>query len=341
MALIVGPMLLCAGISIGQAPAGQRIACWCSADPGGIWTMGANGENPEFVATGRDPACSPNGSKIAFVHLGILRVVDTGGTRLRQVHVMPGLMRAPSWSPDGTRIAFEYRLPAVDGVTQGRDIYTIRPDGTGARNVTNNPKAYNRTPAWSPDGSRIAFVANPKWSEGIWTVAPDGGDLQHIVGRAYGTGPEEVEVLDTAAFAMDFCHDPTWSPSGRRIAFAYQQLVFTPWPELNLVPAAPVQIAVVDADGGDPVAVTHSPTNKYDPDWSPDGSQFVYATGQVDPDPDAPWVYDLRVYDIASGTDVALTDDGESRKPAWFSPIPYEVSPVGKLGTTWAALKGS
>ena len=59
----------------------------------------------------------------------------------------------PSWSPDGSRIAFvSYR----DG--NRPEIYVMNRDGSGQIRLTDNP-AIDHSPSWSPDGSRIAFVS--------------------------------------------------------------------------------------------------------------------------------------------------------------------------------------
>src|SRR6185437_11409617 len=96
----------------------------------------------------------------------------------------------------GDRIAF---AAIRDG--QGLpDIYTMDPDGSNAVRLTSNPGNYS--PAWSPDGSQIAFYGNHTGAIGIYVMTANGGN-QHMI------GPEGAS-------------DPTWSPDGTKIAFRSQ-----------------------------------------------------------------------------------------------------------------------
>lgn len=60
----------------------------------------------------------------------------------------------PAWSPDGRRIAF---VSTADG---NPDIYTMRPDGTGVRQLTKNDFVFDEAPNWSPDGTHIVFTSD-------------------------------------------------------------------------------------------------------------------------------------------------------------------------------------
>ncbi|NBC85490.1 MAG: hypothetical protein GVY25_04790, partial [Bacteroidetes bacterium] len=109
---------------------------------------------PDVFPTDRTPAWSPGGDRIAYHHdaggtedttdvsgLYVLNL-DTDSTWL----VVEGSARSPDWRPDGERLAFSTG-----------NIYTVRPDGSDLRQVTDHGSAF--FPSWSPDGKRLAYDA--------------------------------------------------------------------------------------------------------------------------------------------------------------------------------------
>ena len=96
-------------------------------------------------------------------------------------------------SPKGERVLFAAR----------GDIFTAPIEKGPVRNLTNTPGAHEKHPAWSPDGSKIAFISDKTGEEEIWTVAQDGS-----------APPEQ---LTTGGKAMR--DRPAWSADGKRIAF--------------------------------------------------------------------------------------------------------------------------
>lgn len=149
------------------------------------------------TATDTSPSWSPDGSEIVF-HSG--RVPTDGypagtptipaGAGKFEIYVMSattgeaGSLRRltrnrlqdaiPSWSPDGTKIAFQ-RLNPTENTQLGLDleVFTMNPDGTGQTNVSNRPGTLNdpttmanensdgldKAPIWSPDSTQLAFRA--------------------------------------------------------------------------------------------------------------------------------------------------------------------------------------
>ena len=113
---------------------------------------------------------SPDGSKIVFqrsVPAARRRpanfevfVVNSDGTGLTNLSNNPGSPTVgnsdsqPSWSPDGTKIAFQSNRLG------NPDIWVMNADGTGARPLTANSLAEESAPEWSPDGQQIAFQSD-------------------------------------------------------------------------------------------------------------------------------------------------------------------------------------
>src|SRR5919106_2042620 len=157
-----------------------------------------------FVTGG--PSWSPDGERIAFAaHDGDaqrLFVMNANGTGK---HAVTGndfhWVESPAWSPDGSSIAFIASPVSGDDDPSIWDVYTIRPDGTGLRNVTSSPDDDEGAVTWSPDGERIAF-----------SLATGRGSA--IVVRRLSDGTQ-TSITD----GSDVDSSPAWSPDGRVIAF--------------------------------------------------------------------------------------------------------------------------
>jgi len=85
---------------------------------------------------------------------------------------------SPSWSPDGTKIAF---CSTKDG---NAEIYVMNADGTGAIRLTNNP-AWEDSPSWSPDGTRIAFDSSRDGNTEIYVMNADGTGQTRLTYTTY------------------------------------------------------------------------------------------------------------------------------------------------------------
>ena len=147
---------------------------------------------------------------------------------------------APSWSPDGKRIAFSSYPP-------GGGIYLMNADGSGQTRLTDGSD-WERSPSFSPDGQRIAYSAKRFREFEIYVVNVDGSDRTPITGSPESDG------------------DPNWSPDGQRIVYSSG---------LGL----DSEIYVTDVDGSNRERLTHSPGWDGDPNWSPDGSRIAYSSG--------------------------------------------------------------
>lgn len=164
------------------SPTGDLIAFRSDRDGGGIYLMGATGENVRRLTDfGGNPAWSPSGKEIAVSSESILMPFDRSGKAdLWAVDVATGRRRPllrgedavqPSWSPHGYRIAYW----GLRGETGQRDIWTIPAEGTEKDkpvSVTNDA-ALDWNPVWSPDGKVLYFGSDRGGSLNLWRVAID------------------------------------------------------------------------------------------------------------------------------------------------------------------------
>lgn len=101
----------------------------------------------------------------------------------------------PRWSPDGTKIVFDY---SPDGVWS--DIYVVNADGTGLRQLTHTLDT-DAHPVWSPDGNRIVFFSNRDGNYEIYVMKFDGTNQIRLTNNTFTD------------------QSPVWSPNGSEIAF--------------------------------------------------------------------------------------------------------------------------
>lgn len=216
--------------------------------------------------------------------------VSTDGTGDTRLTTDAAFDEYPSWSPDGSRIAFlSDRHYAASGRYPGPRLYTMSVTGADVRaldiRLENSASGLTagsddagragsdslggymslaeHPPQWSPDGRRLAFVGvEDDRRRAIYTVDAEGGDLRRLTDTVSG---------------------PSWSPDGKRLAFAK--------PETN-----DVALYTIAADGSGARRLKSIPLEYWrpqrgDPDprrawielvaWSPDGSNILYACGGI------------------------------------------------------------
>ncbi len=141
------------------------------------------------------PSWSPDGTKLTFERQVIgpllnrgcqatVFVVDADGGNLLQLVPERMVALAPTWSPDGARIAFHTATPLASYSTDGAatsDIYTIRPDGHDLKRLTDDGRSV--FPWWTSDGrivfSHVGSNPDPDHLE-LWIMDADGGDKTRI-----------------------------------------------------------------------------------------------------------------------------------------------------------------
>ncbi len=153
---------------------GNRIGFVSNRDGNNeIYLMNADGsaQTNLTIAASDDsfPNWSPNGNKIAFRSSGIVTINTDGTGRTTIANTGIGGGTEPNWSPDGSRLVFWTNV----GSTSNRQIYSVDSDGSNLVAITTtNPD--NTSPAFSPDGTLIAFTSSRDSNSEIYVMNADG-----------------------------------------------------------------------------------------------------------------------------------------------------------------------
>ena len=226
------------GAAADWSPGRTRIVFASTRDgPVGVYLMTADGHSPTRLADGHSPAWSPDGKRIAFAGPSGVTVMNADGSD--PVALAPG--ESPAWSPDGAKIAFT-RAGQCAGDICSVALWVMNADGSGARKLTPDDFGIDRwlSPAWSPDGSFIAFTRECCFlfgsRSGVETVEPSGG------------APSRV-------YSGDVLGRPVWSPTGSTLAFAVVQ------------PDGTTELMLMPARGAAPDVLAGSPGSEYPGSW--------------------------------------------------------------------------
>lgn len=180
-------------------------------------------------------------SRIAYINKAkgryALQVADADGENPQTVVSSNEPIISPSWSPDGTKIAyvsFEKKKPII----------YVQSLTTGQRLTLANFKGNNSAPAWSPDGNKLAIVLTYAANSQLYTINADGTGLKSL----------------TKSSAIDT--EPVWSPDAKWIYFSSDR-------------GGSPQIYKVSAIGGEAKRVTFEGSYNLSPHFSPDGKSLA------------------------------------------------------------------
>jgi dipeptidyl aminopeptidase/acylaminoacyl peptidase len=208
---------------------------------GGIFVMERSGRVRLVARDGLAPTWSPDGRRLAFVAGG------AGGQSELYVADADGRHRAPlTRSPDADEVTASW---APDGrrLVLERDlrVFVIGADGRDER-----PLAAGSSPTWSPKSGRIAFVSDRTGAENLYVVEANGRGLRRV----------------TTSDAAD--SEPAWSPDGTRLAFVS-------------LSAGSTDLYVVDVESRALVRLTQDSSLESSPVWSPAGDSIWFVSDRL------------------------------------------------------------
>jgi tricorn protease len=191
---------------------------------------------------------------IAYEQAGYLHLLDTKSGQRKQLVIevsgdlpwarpqfkkVASMIRSALLSPTGARAVFEAR----------GEIFTVPAEKGDFRNLTQSSGVHDRSPAWSPDGSQLAWLSDA------------GGEYQLMLGDPTGVVKPRTVKLPSSAFFSS----PAWSPDGKQIVLEDNHL------NLWTVEVSTGQSVKIDSD------FYAQPGREFDAIWSPDSKWIAYS----------------------------------------------------------------
>ena len=255
---------------------------------------------------GGSATSAPLPGRLAFAAEGDIWTMAADGSGRTRLTDHPADDFDPSWSPDGSTIAFRSHR---DG---NEEVYVMASDGSGQRNLSNSPTS-DHSPSWSPDGSLIAFASDRDGDPNeIYVMASDGSN--------------QIRVTDNPGID----EYPAWSPDGTRIAFHCTM------GDVNPNGVGDFEICVVNRDGTGLYRLTDAPGESTQPDWSPDGDWIVFESNRLGW-PSLPAVTPAGYDPETSGDEDVwvMHSDGSDQRNVTANPLEDESFPAWSPDGEW------
>jgi Tol biopolymer transport system component len=266
---------------VSWSPDGNKLAD--VALEGGLFLLHADGARPKRLAGGVNafpPAWSPDGARLAFSGGGKLWIVGSDGAGLVNVPVKGVEVFGPAWGPDG-KIAFTGYRGRPERGTQRAGLYVVNLESDATTTLATSPSL--GYPAWSPDGSKIAFQRNGPRA-GLFVVNADGTELRRLTDGRWDSEAE-------------------WSPDGEQIAFIRYRHEFDGGGTLYVVDVATGTLFAPASD-----------LRSSEPTWSPDATEIAF----IGPVPGKRKMGELYVMSANGSAKRVLTQSGgKASGPAW------------------------
>jgi len=247
--------------------------------------------------------------------LVVLAAFPRGQAAQRQPATIPSIdalislerVGSPQISPDGRFVAYTLRQTNWDDDEYETEIWLADLQDQTVRQLTSAPKS-SSSPAWSPDGERLAFVSDRQEPRQIYVINRDGGEARPLTNTTGSIG----------SFA--------WAPDGASIAFTVTESTEQArrtrertWGAYRVIDAENrmAQLRVIKLDGGQSRRLTGDAFTVGAFAWSPDSTQIAF-DHRLSPDPARGGTADISVVEVANGEFRKLvTLPGPDSNPVW------------------------
>jgi dipeptidyl aminopeptidase/acylaminoacyl peptidase len=214
---------------------------------------------------------------------------------------------SPEISPDGRSVAYTVRETNWDDNSYDQQIWLADLRTGATRQLTNSRKS-SQSPAWSPDGSRLAFISDRSDKRQIYVINPAAGEAEPLTSGDEGVGN----------FA--------WSPDGKTIAFTQTEPKSSATKErekkygeyqIDDQDFRMSHLFVVDVGSRATKSLTSGAFTVGSYAWSPDGKMIAF-DHRANPSPAASGSADISIITVADGSlRKLITQDGPDSNPNW------------------------